>query len=236
MTSEKLPQWMADLIDKGETASTCLNLYREMQAAERDERAAERDMRKAEMDNSYRLRELELREKELATGGKSSFKTSESIKTKLPKFSEGQDPDVFLKAFEKLVTLHKIQKSEWPLRLIPLLCGKALEAYSRLSDEDSRLYDKIKTAILVRYELTSEAYRAKFRNSAQFAGESFKEFSVRIEGFLRHWCAREDIDGSFDKLYDLMVRDQLTVSSDKDLRLWIQEHTPPDLRSLVELA
>ncbi|CAG2201924.1 unnamed protein product [Mytilus edulis] len=33
-----------------------------------------------------------------------------------------------------------------------------------------------------------------------------------------------------------MVRDQLTVSSDKDLRLWIQEHTPPDLRSLVELA
>ncbi|VDH96334.1 Hypothetical predicted protein, partial [Mytilus galloprovincialis] len=68
MTSEKLPQWMADLIDKGETASTCLNLYREMQAAERDERAAERDMRKAEMDNSYRLRELELREKELATG------------------------------------------------------------------------------------------------------------------------------------------------------------------------
>ncbi|VDI35489.1 Hypothetical predicted protein [Mytilus galloprovincialis] len=86
---------MSDLIDKGETASTCLSLYREMQAAERDERTAERDMRKAEMDNSYRLRELELREKELATGGKRSFKTSESIKTKLPKFSEGQDPDVF---------------------------------------------------------------------------------------------------------------------------------------------
>ncbi|CAC5367864.1 unnamed protein product [Mytilus coruscus] len=33
-----------------------------------------------------------------------------------------------------------------------------------------------------------------------------------------------------------MVRDQLTVSSDKELRLWIQEHTPPDLKSLVELA
>ncbi|VDI35490.1 Hypothetical predicted protein [Mytilus galloprovincialis] len=51
-----------------------------------------------------------------------------------------------------------------------------------------------------------------------------------------HWCAREDIDGSVEKLYDLMVRDQLTVSSDKDLRLWIQEHTPPDFKSLVELA
>ncbi|CAC5401481.1 unnamed protein product [Mytilus coruscus] len=176
-----------------------------MQAAERDERAAERDMRKVEMDDSYRLRQLELREKEMATGGKSSFKTSEAIKTKLPKFSEGQDPGVFLKVFEKLTTLHKIQKSECPLRLIPLLCGKALEAYSRLSDENRRLYDKIKTAILVRR-------------------------------FLRHWCAREEIDGSFERLYDLMVRDQLTVSSDKGLRLWIQEHTPPDLKSLVELA
>ncbi|CAC5396726.1 unnamed protein product [Mytilus coruscus] len=94
MTSEKLPEWMADLIDKGEPASTCFDLYKRMQVAERAEKAADRDMRKSEMDNSYRLRELELREK-----------------------------------------------------------------YSRLSDEDSRLYDKIKTAILVRYELTSEAYR-----------------------------------------------------------------------------
>ena len=236
MTSEKLPQWMTELIEKGESASTCLELFKEMQSAERADRAAEREMRKAEMEREVRLKELELREKELAHGGSKSGQTSNSLKTKLPKFQEGQDPDVFLKSFEKLVTLHKIDKSEWALRLVPLLTGKALEAYSRLSDDDSRQYDKIKLAILARYELTSEAYRAKFRHSSQLPQESFREFSVRLEGFLKHWCEREKIAGSFEKLYDLLVREQLTLSSDKDLRLWIQEHKPDSVKSLVELA
>jgi hypothetical protein len=49
---------------------------------------------------------------------------------------------------------------QWALRLIPLLTGKALEAFSRLSEEDSVEYEKVKTTILVRYELTSEAINA----------------------------------------------------------------------------
>lgn len=53
--------------------------------------------------------------------------------------------------------MHKWDKSEWAIHLVPLLTGKALEAYSRLSDGESGKYDKIKEAILKRYELTSEA-------------------------------------------------------------------------------
>jgi hypothetical protein len=49
-----------------------------------------------------------------------------------------------------LLSIHKIPKLEWALRLVPLLCGKALEAFSRLPDEDSRNYDEIKTDILSR--------------------------------------------------------------------------------------
>lgn len=69
---------------------------------------------------------------------------------KLPKFQEGQDSDVFLRSFEKLAALHKFPKLEWPVRLIPLFAGKALEAYSRVSDVESRDYDQIKAAILKR--------------------------------------------------------------------------------------
>jgi hypothetical protein len=61
------------------------------------------------------------------------------LKLKLPKFHEGQDPDVFLKSFEKLAALHKIPKLEWALRLVPLLCGKALEAFSRLKTSKTHL-------------------------------------------------------------------------------------------------
>lgn len=178
-----MPSWMADLIEKGESVALCLETWREMKQTERDERAAERelkkaemerdcDLRKAEMEREVKLKELELRNKELLTGVKEVKITDRQ--PKLPRFVEGQDPDVFLKSFEKLVTLHKFPKSEWAVRLVPLLSGKALEAYSRLNDDECNVYEKIKTGILTRYELTAEAYREKFRSSRQSHEESYK--------------------------------------------------------------
>ena len=180
------PKWSDDLIEKGESVALCLETWREMKQTERDERAADRELkkaeierdgelrkaeierdrelRKAETEREVKLKELEIRDKEVLTGGKEVKVTDRQ--PKLPKFVEGQDPDVFLKSFERLVTLHKFRKPEWAVRLVPLLSGKALEAYSRLHDECND-YEKIKTGISIRYELTAEAYRDKFRLSRQ---------------------------------------------------------------------
>lgn len=57
---------------------------------------------------------------------------------------EGQDTDVILKSFEKLVTLHTFPKLEWAVRLVPLLSRKALEAYSRLNDDKCNDYEREK--------------------------------------------------------------------------------------------
>lgn len=40
----------------------------------------------------------------------------------------------------QIAGLHKSDKSQSVARLIPMLSGKALEAYSRRSDEDSNNY------------------------------------------------------------------------------------------------
>ena len=235
MSLAGLPEWVSELISKGESVSACLSLYKEMQATEREERAAEREMRKTEIEREVRLKELEFREKELSQGA-NRVHSSDKLKSKLPKFKEGDDPDVYLKSFERLLVLHKVHKREWALRLIPLLTGKALEAFSRLREEDSVEYEKVKTAILVRYELTLEAYREKFRNAFQLHDESFREYTVRVEGFFRHWCEREDISVNFEKLFDLMMREKLLSGCDKDLKLWVQEHRPRNVNTLVELA
>jgi hypothetical protein len=63
-----LPEWVSELIYKGESVSACLSLYKEMQETEREERAAEREMRKTEIEREVRLKELEFREKELSQG------------------------------------------------------------------------------------------------------------------------------------------------------------------------
>ena len=61
-----------------------------MQASEREERAAEREIRKAEMERDVKMRELDLRER---VGGIQS-KSGTNLKSRLPKFQEGQDPDI----------------------------------------------------------------------------------------------------------------------------------------------
>lgn len=235
-----MPNWISELVKQGGSVEDCITLWREMQAAEREERVASREMKRAEMEKELRLRELELKEKELAQqkelGVAPSTNKADPKYSKLPKFVEGQDPDVFLKSFEKLAGLHKWAKPEWPIRIVPLLTGKALEAYSRLNEADGGNYDKIKDAILKRYELTAEAYREKFRSVSQGKDESFREFKVKLERYLFHWCERETIGKSYDKLLDLMLREQLLQSCSKDLRLWINEHKPKTAQEVVDLA
>jgi hypothetical protein len=47
--------------------------------------------------------------------------------------------------------------------------------------------------------------------------QSFKEFAVRLVGFLRHWLEREEIGNDFAKFADLVAREQLMVSCSKEV-------------------
>ena len=115
--------------------------------AERNERRVERELESREKDRELEFKKLQLREKELAL---KEIDSSNEIKSKikLPKCHEGEDIEVFLTTFERLACVHKWPKSEWPIRIIPQLSGKALEAYSRMSITDSKEYEKIKKAII----------------------------------------------------------------------------------------
>lgn len=135
-----------------------------------------------------------------------------------------------------MTALHKWDKNEWAIHLVPLLTGKAFEAYSRLSDGESGRYDKIKEAILKRYELTSEAYREKFRQARQQSDESFKDYQVRTEKYLSHWCKREYIHGQYNSMYDLVLREQLLKFCDKDLQVWVHEHRPKNVKEVIDLV
>ena len=244
MAGDKTAEWLNKLIDRGEKVDQCLLLLKELsereeKAAERDERAAARETKNKEREWELKLRELDLKEKEL------NLKKSEpvdpagadvKVKVKLPKFVEGQDVEVFLTSFERLASVHKWPKNQWPVHLIPQLSGKALEAYSRMSLIESNDYDAIKKAILERYGLNSWEYREKFRNCRQASGESYREFSVRLRSYFDHWKETEAIDDDFDKLVDLIMREQLMFTSDHDLQMWLREHQPNSVADLVTLA
>ena len=111
-----------------------------------------------ETEKELKLKELDVRSKELTS------KPEIKSKVSLPKLDENQDIEVFLTSFERLAELHKWPKEQWPVRLVPQLTGKALEAYSRMAITDSNSYDKIKMAILERFGLNPLEYRNKFVN------------------------------------------------------------------------
>ncbi len=51
-------------------------------------------------------------------------------------------------------------------------------------------YDKVKAAILKRYNVTEESYRRRFRAAKLKPGESAKELAVRLEDLLSKWLKK----------------------------------------------
>ena len=70
---------------------------------------------------------------------------------KLPAFVDGKDDlDAYLQSFERFANTAKWHKTGWASKLSALLSGRALEVYSRLSEEAAEDYDKVKIALMKR--------------------------------------------------------------------------------------
>ena len=91
---------------------------------------------------------------------------------KLPSFVDGKDDlDAYLQRFERFAETAKWKKDGWASKLSALLSGRALEVFSRLSEEAAKDYDKVKIVLMKRYDLTKDGYR-KFRASKPEVDES----------------------------------------------------------------
>ena len=213
-------------------------------AAVRAEKAALRDAEEKEKDRQLRIlqletdKEIKLKELEIKALEIDKKPAASEIKPKvaLPKYDQHQDIEVFLTSFERLAELHKWPKEDWPIRLVPQLSGKALEAYSRMSVPDSKSYEKIKRAIFERFGLNPMEYRDKFRNAKQLGDETFKEYAIRVSRYFEHWKDSEEVENDYFKLTDLIIRDQLLYNCSSELQTYLQEKEPKSLSDLVALA
>ena len=84
----------------------------------------------------------------------------------------------YLQRFERFAVTAKWEKAGWATKLSALLSGRAHEVYSHLSEEAASDYDKMKIALMRRYNLTEDGYRRKFRTSKPEIDESPDQFIV----------------------------------------------------------
>ena len=78
---------------------------------------------------------------------------------KLTKLTEGDNVEAYLTTFERTMTAYRVEQNWWSYMLAPQLTGKAQKEFSAMAVERAGDYSALKEAILLRYDITEEAYR-----------------------------------------------------------------------------
>ena len=178
---------------------------KEAREAEKEAREAEKEARQAELAAQTENLRIQLQIEELraqqGNAGHPTVASSVVPKPKLPKFDESvDDVDAYLDRFERFATSNQWPRDEWAVNLSPLLAGKALQAYVSLSVADSSNYDILKKNILLRYSLTEEGYRQKFRDTCPEKGETVVQFSSRMCLYFERWIEFAGINQEYCRI------------------------------------
>ncbi|XP_052079017.1 uncharacterized protein LOC127717282 [Mytilus californianus] len=97
-------------------------------------------------------------------------------------------------------------------------------------------YPALKDALLKRYDMTEEGFKRRFRSCRPEPGETFIQFSVRLDSYFKRWIDMAHTDTTYISLYDLIIRDQFLHICSKDLSLFLKERIPDSLEKMVALA
>lgn len=246
LEGEQLRHWVEkQMQEEEERRKQALNDANKQREYEREQREYEREQRELERGHEKEQRQMELELERLrsqnpsGTGNDSIVVTGTAPKgPRLPYFNELKDQvDSYLLRFERFAQVNRWDRNDWATHLSTLLTGKALETYSRLDEQDATNYDKLKEALLKRYNLNEEGFAARFRSSRPEQGESMNQFKTRIMGYLEKWLelAGKDKNEAAD-VVDLFVKEQIINSCSKELVIFIKERKPKTVDEMIEVA
>ena len=171
-----------------------------------------------------KLARLELEKLKLQSSSGSQVKKKsitvidKDVKGLLPKMAEN-DYDVlnFFHAFERVLSLHDVEQNSWHLYLPATLNNKATKVYARLTIDQCRDYNVIKSNILTAFRLTARSYRQKFIMSSKYANETFALFLNRLSELFDHYLESTSVT-EFNDLRDLCIRDRLLSGLSQNVR------------------
>ena len=160
---------------------------------------------------------------------------NDGYRINLPIHKESDDIERYLEQYERITAMHKWNDQKKASRLVPLLSGKARDAYLKLSAEDVADYAKLKDAILQEYQRTSEYYRSQFRNAVKEESENFKQFADRLERLSDQWLLMEKVT-QFRELLELTRLETFYTSLSKELAVHVREKKPQTLKEAAQCA
>ena len=203
---------------------------------------AAKEQAKIEAEKELALKELELKAQQSQAGASLAATppphNKDAKSPKLPSFVDEKDElDSYLLRFQRYAENASWEKDTWAIKLSALLTGRAMDVYTRMSDADASDYDKLKKALLTRYNYTEDGYRKRFREATPETEETPDQFVIRLKNYLAKWL---ELSGrspqNFDALVDLIVKEQFINACSEDLVMYLLERGPKDLVELTTWA
>jgi len=127
-------------------------------------------------------------------------------------------------------------RGEWALYLSTLLKGQALDVYSMLPADRTNDYDKLKSALLKRYQLSADGFKRRFRSAKPESRETSIQFLTQIDNYLQRWIELAKADKTYDGLKTLMVREQYMSICSQEMAMHLKEGKPKTMHELGEKA
>ncbi|KAL2103518.1 hypothetical protein ACEWY4_000386 [Coilia grayii] len=143
---------------------------------------------------------------------------------KMAKLEEADNIEHYLTTFERLAIAFGWRRATWAVHLIPLLTGKARSAFVAMNPEDATDYDRLKEAVLKKYEINAETYRQQFRALETSSTETPQELYVRLKDLFCKWTGYEK--SSKENLMETLVLEQYLRVLYPDVRTWVRERNP----------
>ena len=179
-----------------------------------------------EKERQFQLQMLEKQAQLGLKGNKSvlengiSFDVSKCIKL-VPSFEES-DPAEFFIQFSRLANSLKWPCESWPALVQSVLKGKGRTASLALDNIQSTAYDVVKETVLKAYQLTSEYYQNKFRNTKNEYNMSYTEYAHVTERLLDHWLESAEVE-DFQGLKEQIALEQYCMGVPQEVKIYLLE-------------
>ena len=155
---------------------------------------AVKEQAKLEPGKELKIKEMELQAHQATTSSATtpSPRNKDANSPKLPSFIDEKDElDSYLLRSERYAENAIWEKNTWAItcKLSALLTGRAMHVYTRMSNADASDYDKLKKALLTRYNYmyTKDGYRKRFREATPETEETPDQFVIRLKNYLAKW-------------------------------------------------
>src|SRR3989454_4546508 len=158
-----------------------------------------------------------------------------------PMPQNSNDLPIYFEAVDSIFVRYQIDEDLRIPLLTPFLTDTARRLLSTLPSQDVSSYIKWQQALLREHRLTPRAYLKNYLSANRNDGESCVQFSTRLTCLFKYYLNSRHVDGSFEKLQNLILADRLKASLKDSTRFHIADkegdtwQKPSVLAELVDL-